>query len=362
MRLIAVDAMGGDHAPGPEVHGAIAALREARDESLAVALVGDAAKLREAVDRLDIPAALEPRVRIHHASEVVGMSDSPAQAFRRKPDSSLRVAVDMVRNGEAAAVVSAGNTGAVLGHALLVLGRMEGVLRPGILTVFPTPASTLVLCDMGANAEVKPSMLAQFGILGANYDRIVHGHERPRVGLLSNGKEARKGTELTRAAHLLLEQAAALPAAKFEYVGYVEGSEIFRGGIDVVATDGFTGNVVLKVSEGLSAAMLEMIRQQIAELRSTEEGAAAECEALERMARRVDARETGGALLGGVSGAVVVCHGSSDATAIKNGIVAADTLVTRNVIERLARAIERHRGVLAEATQAPEPTGMDGPK
>jgi len=362
MRYIAVDAMGGDHAPGPEVHGAVAALRETRDESLGVILVGDADRLLEEVERADDTGAFARRIRIHHASQVVTMTEPPAQAYRRKPDSSLRVAVDLVRSGEASALVSAGNTGAVLGHALLVLGRMEGLLRPGILTVFPTPASTLVLCDMGANAEVKPSMLAQFGILGANYDRIVHGHERPKVGLLSNGKEAQKGTELTRAAHALLEQAAASPGAKFDYVGYVEGSEIFRGGIDVVATDGFTGNVVLKVSEGLSAAIIEMVRRQIAELENQLEGAPAAREALGRMARTVDSRETGGALLGGVNGAVVVCHGSSDQTAIKNAIAAADTTVRRNVIERLARAIERHRGVLGAPGAVADTPDSEGPK
>jgi len=362
MRTIAVDSMGGDNAPAAEVHGAIAAVRDSRESDLAVVLVGDEQRLGEELTRAAAGRETLERIHIRHASQVVTMADSPAQALRRKPDSSLRVAFGLVQAGEADAVVSAGNTGAVLGHALLLLGRMPGVTRPGILAVFPTPSGELVLCDMGANVEVKPTMLAQFGILAANYDRIVHGRERPRVGLLSNGVEPSKGTELTRAAHALLESAAANPAAKFDYLGYVEGSEIFRGAIDVVATDGFTGNVVLKTSEGLSAAILEMIRDDLERHDCTCEGEPAARTGLARLSRAVDSRETGGALLGGVNGAVLVCHGGSDAVAIRNAVVAASDLVARDVIERLARAIDRHRDVLKPAAHSGQGQGSSGPK
>ena len=178
----------------------------------------------------------------------------------QKPDSSLRVAFDLVQQKQAHAVVSAGNSGAILGHALFVLRRLPGVLRPGIVTVFPTPTGSLVLCDMGANTAVKPAMLAQFGVLGASYDRILHGNARPRVGLLANASEESKGTELTRAAHQLLVRAASNPEESFDYRGYVEGSALFRGEIEVVATDGFTGNIVLKTSEGVAEAVYRMIR------------------------------------------------------------------------------------------------------
>src|SRR5436853_3174955 len=242
---VAVDAMGSDRAPDPEVRGAVRAVRERAP--LEVVLVGDRAKLDPALDRAGRVAG--DRITVHHAPAVVTMDDHPAQAFRTKKDSSLRVAVDLVKAGGADAMVSAGNSGAVLGFALFVLGRLPGVDRPGIVTVFPTPAGPLVLCDAGANVDPKPRALAQFGLLGACYDRVVHGRSRPRIGLLANGAEAGKGTDLTRAAHELLAAAR----GELQFIGYVEGSDLFRGVVDVVATDGFTGNVVLKTCEGIAA-------------------------------------------------------------------------------------------------------------
>jgi len=271
---IAVDAMGGDHAPANEIAGAEMAAREGVD----VVLVG-----RE----------LRTTLPVIHASEVVTMDDHPAHAFRKKKDSSLRVAIELVKRGEADAVVSAGNTGAVLATAVLVLGRLPGVERPAIVTVFPTPAGPLTLCDAGANVDVKPSMLVQFARLGVAYDRVVHRRARPRVGLLANGAEPTKGTELTRAAHALLA------ASELEFVGYVEGSDLFGGKVDVIATDGFTGNVVLKTAEGLAEALT---------------GNAAYA-------------DTGGALLAGVDGTVVIAHGKSDPAAIKNAILGATRFV-----------------------------------
>ncbi|RMH37272.1 MAG: phosphate acyltransferase PlsX [Deltaproteobacteria bacterium] len=329
--------MGGDRAPGPEVAGAVAAVRSAPVE---VILVGDEPRLRTELARLG--ADREPRLSIRHATQVVTMDDHPSQAFRKKRDSSLRVAFDLVAAGDAAAVVSAGNSGAVLGHALFVLKRLPGVERPGIVTVFPTPDGTLVLCDMGANVDVRPTMLAQFGVLGAAYDRILHGRARPRVGLLSNGTELTKGTELTREAHALLEAAASHPDAAFDYVGYVEGSSLFHGVCDVVATDGFTGNVVLKVSEGVSEAVFRMVKQQLmASVRGRLAGVLAR-PAMVALKRTIDASETGGALLLGVRGVVVICHGRSDEVAIRNAIVASDRFVAGGLTERLGDALARH--------------------
>jgi glycerol-3-phosphate acyltransferase PlsX len=270
--------------------------------------------------------------------------------------------------------VSAGNSGAVLSHALFLLKRLPDVERPGIVTVFPRPLShaerdaaarrgeadpaavpmgTLVLCDMGANVEVKPTMLAQFGILGAHYDRIVHGHARPRVGLLSNGSEDTKGTDLTRAAHAILRQAAENPDAQFQYVGYIEGSELFRGDIDVVATDGFTGNVVLKVSEGVSQTVLRMVKAALMSTLRAKLGAALVKPALMALRQSIDYSEAGGAVLAGVDGLVVICHGRSDATAMKNAIKAADEDARAGLVGQLAQAMRRHHRLWVEPP-APE--------
>jgi phosphate acyltransferase len=360
--VIAVDAMGGDHAPAPEVAGAAAAVREA---DLRVVLCGDRDKLTAELAK--IGAREDDRLAIRHASQVVGMHDHPGRAFRQKRDSSLRVAFELVRAREAQAIVSAGNSGAVLSHALFLLKRLPDVERPGILTVFPRPHTaqeraeakgelgamgTLVLCDMGANVEVKPTMLAQFGILGALYDRVVHGHARPRVGLLSNGSEESKGTELTRAAHAILRQAAENPDAQFQYVGYVEGSELFGGHIDVVATDGFTGNVVLKVSEGVSQIVLRMVKAALTSTLRAKLGAALVKPALMALRQSIDYSEFGGAVLAGVDGLVVICHGRSDAVAMKNAIKAADDDARYGLVEQLARAMKRHHGLWVDPPHA----------
>jgi glycerol-3-phosphate acyltransferase PlsX len=337
---IAVDAMGGDHAPAPEVEGAIAAVR---DSQLKVILCGDQVHLRAMLEERGEREG--DRLTIAHASEVVTMDDHAAKAFRTKRDSSLRVAFDKVKDGAAQAVVSAGNSGAVMSHALFVLRRLPEVERPGIVTVFPTPSGRLTLCDMGANTEVKPTMLAQFGVLGALYDRIVHGRARPRVGLLSNGSEDHKGTELTREALALLRAAAATPGADFEFVGYVEGTDLFSGRIDVVATDGFTGNVVLKTAEGVSQAMLQMAKKRILESARGKLGGLLIRPAMRRFVKDVSVSETGGALLVGVDGPVMIAHGKADALAITNAIKAAARFVGAGLVGHLAAAIARHRAV-----------------
>ncbi|HTE52886.1 MAG TPA: phosphate acyltransferase PlsX [Kofleriaceae bacterium] len=364
--VIAVDAMGGDHAPGSEVAGAAAAVRES---DVRVVLCGDRDRLRAELAR--IGAREDERLIIRHASQVVDMHDHPGRAFRQKRDSSMRVAFELVRSGEARAVVSAGNSGACLSHAVFLLKRLPDVERPGIVTVFPRPPTdaerhaasargdeapmgTVVLCDMGANVEVKPTMLAQFGILGAHYDRIVHGHARPRVGLLSNGSEDSKGTDLTRAAHAILRQAAENPEAEFDFVGYVEGSELFRGDIDVIATDGFTGNVVLKTAEGVSQAVLRMVKAALTSTVRAKLGAALARPALLALRQSIDYSEFGGAVLAGVDGLVVICHGRSDAVAMKNAIKAADEDARAGLVAQLARAMRRHHGLWIDQPAEPD--------
>jgi len=330
--VIAIDAMGSDRAPGPDVAGAIAAAREAPIE---LELCGDRERVLAELAR--IGARDERGVRVIHAPEVVTMDDHPATAFRSKRASSLRVAIDRVKDGAAAAMVSAGNSGAVLAHALFVLGKSRGVERPALVTVFPTTAGPLTLCDVGANVEPRPSMLAQFGVLGAAYDRAVHGRARPRVGLLANGTEPGKGTELTRAAAPLLAAAAA--RGDFRFVGYVEGNALFDGAVDVVATDGFTGNVVLKACEGVATALFGLVQQRLAATPRGKLGGALVAPALRDLGRRIDFAETGGALLAGVDGAVVIAHGRSDTTAMKNAVLLAARFARAGVAAQIATAV-----------------------
>lgn len=323
---VVLDAMGTDRAPDPEVEGA---LRAVAKHPIDVTLVGDAARLRTLVD--------DPRITIVHASEVVTMHDHPGQAFRQKPDSSMRVAVAQVAAGEGAAVVSAGNSGAMLATSLFVLGRLPGIERPAIVTVLPTPSGPLVLCDAGANTEPKPSHLAQFGLLGAAYDRVVHGRKRPRVGLLSNGAEPGKGTPLTREAHALLSAAT----GDFQFIGYVEGSDLFRGVVDVIATDGFTGNIVLKTCEGIAEGLFGLVRQELEKTPLARLGSALVAPALRGLAKRIDYTEIGGALLAGVAKPAVIAHGRSDAAAICSAIRAAAEFASRDLPAQLGAVVEK---------------------
>lgn len=323
---VVVDAMGSDRAPSPEVTGALRAVRE---DDVDVVLVGDRARLEPALEGGD------PRIEIVHASEVVTMHDHPGQAFRHKPDSSMRVAVDLVAAGKGDAVVSAGNSGAMLATALFVLGRIEGIERPAIVTVLPTPSGPLVLCDAGANTEPKASQLAQFGVLGAAYDRVVHGRARPRLGLLSNGAEVGKGTPLTREAHALLSNMT----GAFQFVGYVEGSDLFRGVVDVIATDGFTGNIVLKTCEGIAEGLFGLVKQELESTVLARMGAALVAPALRGLAKRIDYTEIGGALLAGVKAPAVIAHGRSDATAIASAIRAAARFANDRLVAQLTHAV-----------------------
>jgi glycerol-3-phosphate acyltransferase PlsX len=336
MRVV-VDAFGSDRAPGPELAGALRAVRASRTgpdpAGLEVVLVGDAARLDAELERLG--RTPEDAIRVVPAGDVVAMDDHPAHAFRARPDSSMRVAVDRVADGDGDAVVSAGNSGAMLAISLFVLGRLPGVDRPAIVTVLPTPTGPLVLCDAGGNVEPRPSQLAQFGVIAAAYDRVVHGRDRPRLGLLSNGAEPGKGTQLTREAHALLAAAR----GGFHYVGHVEGSDLFRGAIDCIATDGFTGNIVLKTCEGIAEGMFGLVRQELEKTPLVRLGSALIAPALRGVARRIDYHEVGGALLAGVQRPVVIAHGRSDGQAIASAIHAAARFAERALPEQLAAAL-----------------------
>src|SRR5262252_9113873 len=289
MPRIAVDAMGADAAPRVEVEGVLAAVRERGTD---VVLVGDEPRLRAELQAL---GAGNEKISILHAPEVITMHDSPSMAVKQKKKSSMRVCFDLVKNGEADAVVSAGNSGAMMACGLFVLGRLPGVERPAIVTTFPTKAGECALLDMGANVDPKPAVLAQFAVLGSVYARLLHGKQRPKVGLLSNGSEEHKGTALTRDAHQIL---ARVPEgdADFSYVGYVEGRDIFEGQVDVVVTDGFTGNVLLKSVEGAAEVILDMVREEVTRSGFLSKlGAALMTGALRKLRKRTDYAEHGGA-------------------------------------------------------------------
>ena len=309
MIKIVVDAMGGDQAPRVEVEGAVQA---AREYGLGIILVG-----REDVLRLELAqhddVGLLP-IEIAHASKVISMSDVAGKAVRAK-DSSIRVAARLVRDGHAQGLISAGNTGAAMAISKVVMGVLPGVHRPAIAQVFPTLKGTLaVLIDVGANVDCTPEMLTDFAIMGTAYSHVVCHRENPRIGILSIGEEEHKGNELTREATPLLKQ---LP---INFIGNVEGQDLYSAHADVIVCDGFIGNVALKVSEGLVNTVKSLLRESLEANLTRQLGYALSRGAFEDFRKRVDYTEYGGAPLLGVKGVCVICHGRSNAHAIKNAI------------------------------------------
>jgi glycerol-3-phosphate acyltransferase PlsX len=317
---IAVDAMGGDDAPGAIVDGAVDA---ARQLPVSITLVGAETAVRQALSRHADWEALA--IDIVDAPDVVGMADAPSTALRR-PRASIRVAAELVARGGIGAVVSAGNTGATVMAAHAAFGMLPGVDRPALATVIPTRRRPAVLLDAGANAECRPSHLLQFAVMGAVHARLALGIEKPRVGLLSIGEEESKGNELTREAHRLLK------AAPVHFIGNVEGREIYSGDADVIVCDGFTGNIVLKTSEGLVEVVDAVLGPP---LRDSPAGR----EAFERFRRRMDYSEYGGAPLLGVAGLVVVGHGRSSPLAVRNAIGMAARYAAGDFVRRVEREI-----------------------
>jgi glycerol-3-phosphate acyltransferase PlsX len=324
---IAVDAMGGDHGPAVVVEGAVAAVREL---GASVVLVGDKAAVERELSRLDAPAGVE----IRHASQVVGMGESPSQALRRKRDSSLRIAAELVRDGEASAFVSAGNTGAAMAVAMFVVGVLRGVDRPAIAAVLPNLKGHSVLLDVGANVDPKPWHLFQFAIMGHVYARDILGIERPRVGLLSVGEEEGKGNELTKEAYEQLKDST------LNFLGNVEGRDIYNGHCDVIVTDGFTGNVALKISESLAEMVGAMMREELMRDARSRVGAAFAKPAFDRFKKRVDYAEMGGAPLLGIDGGAIICHGASPVKAIKNAVRVAGEWAKAGLNDHIRAALE----------------------
>lgn len=309
MLTIAVDAMGGDHAPKPEVEGAI---RASRAMGVHVILVGKEDVVRKELRAHDSHGA---SLDIHHASEAITMDDSAAKAMRMKRDSSVRVAARLVRDGVAHGMVSAGNTGAVMATAKLVQGVVRGVDRPALASAFPTLKGTpAVMVDVGANVDCSPQMLAQFAVMGDVYSQVIFHTRNPRVGLLSIGEEEHKGNDLTKQALPVLK---ALP---LNFIGNVEGRDLYTGHADVVVCDGFIGNVALKVSEGIVDVIKQMLKESLEASLARKLGAALARNAFTDFKKRMDYSEYGGAPLLGVKGVTIICHGRSNANAIKNAI------------------------------------------
>ncbi len=319
---IALDAMGGDLAPKAAVEGGV---RAARDFNMEVVMVGDREILKR--ELAEHPAAGLP-IRIEHASEVVLMDDSPLESVLTKPNSSIHVGFELVKRGEADGFVSAGNSGAVMAAAMAILGNLANVDRPAIASIAPTIQGSALLIDAGANTDVKPINLVQFAVMGSVYWRRVRNVSRPRVGILANGEESSKGTDLTRSAAAMLERMGTY----INYVGYVEGRDINRGKTDVVVTDGFTGNVALKTMEGFASFMVGNLREVFGASWPGRIAFFLVRKRLGAMRERLDPREYGGAPLLGVNGTVIIAHGSSDARAIRNAIrTAANEALVRHV-------------------------------
>ena len=326
--VIAVDAMGSDRAPKPEIEGVILA---ARHYGVKILLVGPEQQLRS--ELAHHPSARELPIEVVNATEVIGMHEK-AQAVRTKRDSTMRVGLKLVKNGEAAGFVTAGNTGAAMATAKMVLGVLPGVDRPALAAVFPTSAGKAsIMVDVGANVDSKPQNISQFAIMGEIYYRTIFGVKRPSVGLLSIGEEETKGNELTRQAYSLIKE---LPV---NFIGNVEGRDLYNGRVDVIACDGFVGNVALKISEGIAEAFSYLLKESLKSTITSQVGYLLSRKAFVDFKKRVDYSEYGGAPLLGLRGVAIVGHGSSNANAIKNAVRVAKQFAESGINSRIEQEL-----------------------
>jgi len=329
---VVVDAMGSDRAPHPEIDGAMAA---ARDFGVRVVLVGQPERVVPELRRCGWRKDGDKGVEFVEAAEFIGMGEAVATAVRRKRKSSMRVGARIVADGHADGFVSAGNTGAAMATAKMVIGMLPGVDRPALAAMMPTKSGrpTMIL-DVGANSDCKPHQMAQFAIMGDAYSRSVLGTPRPSVALMSIGEEEAKGNDLTKEAFPLLRELSSL-----NFVGNVEGRDVFTGDVDVIVTDGFTGNVILKLAEGLQEAVISMIKRELSASAITKAGAMLARPAFRNLKKRLDYAEYGGAPLLGVQQIVVVCHGSSNARAVRNAVRNVKEFSERGAQERIERGV-----------------------
>jgi glycerol-3-phosphate acyltransferase PlsX len=326
---VAVDAMGGDHAPEAVVEGALLAAKKLDLDE--VILVGDEASIERewAKHHLlkGVPAS------IVHAAHAVQMHELPARVLRSRQDSSMSVAIDLMKDGKCQAVVTAGNSGAAVAVSMWKLKKLEGVERPALASIHPTLNGASILIDAGGNVDCKPIHLVQFAIMGEIYARFIFGKDRPQVGLLSNGKEDSKGNELTKRVHAILRKSG------LNYIGYVEGTDISSGTADVVVCDGFVGNVALKSSEGIADSFIAMLRAATRKSLWARIGYFFMRQAQESIKRRIDYSEYGGVPLLGINGTCFICHGHSSSKAIKSAIRAASEYVHRDINRLLTEAL-----------------------
>ena len=329
---VVLDGMGSDHAPHVEIDGALAATR---DFDIGVILVGQPHKLEPELRKCGWRGDGDRGIELVEAAEVIGMDDPVATSVRRKKKSSLRIGTKLVIEGKGDGFVSAGNTGAAMATAKMVIGTLPGVDRPALAALIPTKAAKpVLLLDVGANSECKPHHLAQFAVMGDAYSRAVLGTDRPSVGLMSIGEEEAKGNDLTKEAFPLLKQ-----LSNINFVGNVEGRDVFAGLVDVIVTDGFTGNVMLKLSEGLTEAMLAMLKRELTATAVTKAGAVLAKPAFRSIKKRLDYSEYGGAPLLGVRRIVVIGHGRSNARAIRNAIKSVKEFSENRASERIEMGI-----------------------
>ena len=326
---LSIDAMGGDHGHSVTVAAALQALHE--HHSLQLILVGDEPTLRKALKPFQ--RTVDRRLTIQHASEVVGMDEQPSKALRGKKDSSMRVAINLVKEGRAQAMVSAGNTGALMATAKFVLKTLPGIDRPAIISAIPSINGHVHMLDLGANAECTAEQLVQFAVMGSALVTAVHGIERPRVALLNIGEEEIKGNDVIKQAAALLQVSA------LEYVGYVEGDGIFLKDIDVVVCDGFVGNVALKTGEGVAKMIRQFMQEEFTRSLLTKAAAVAAMPALKALGKRIDPRNYNGASLAGLNGIVIKSHGSADVTAFANAIRVAVLEVQKEVPARITHLL-----------------------
>jgi glycerol-3-phosphate acyltransferase PlsX len=326
--IIALDAMGGDYAPATTVEGAIDALSE--DREISVVLVGDEPAIRAELGKKKYSGS---QITVRHATQVVEMDDSPLTAIRRKKDSSVRVALDLVKTGSADAMVSMGNSGVVMATALLVLGKLPGVERPAIAAVMPSLRDHFVLIDAGANVDCKPVHLHQFAVMGKAYARYIFNIDSPKIGLLGIGEEDAKGNELTRESFKLLKSSG------MNFIGNIEGKDVFEGEAEVVVCDGFVGNIALKIAEGLSETMAKMLKREILDRSTGKLGAFFLKDALKSFKKKTDYSEYGGAPLLGLSSPCIIGHGRSSSKAIKNAIMVAGTFHSKGILNIISKEI-----------------------
>ncbi len=304
---IAVDAMGGNHAPSEIVKGAVAACKESE---ISIILVGDKKKISELIKDKEIE-----NIRIYHSPEVIYMDEPPFEALRKKKMSSVRLAFELLKEGKADAVVSAGNSGAFIGAAILSIGLLDGIEKPAIATLIPTKRSYTVLIDSGANVDCKPFHLFQFGLLGHIFCSSFLGIKSPKIAVLSIGEEEGKGNKIVKSVYKIFQE------SPLNFIGNIEGNEIFSGDADVVVCDGFVGNISLKICEGLADFIMEWISEDVSE------------RVLEKIKRKLDYEEYGGGIVLGINGIGIICHGRSTSKAIKNAIITAKDLLKKQVLK-----------------------------